>query len=548
MDSCLALLAGIRNGTREFEGVTNETLALTGWLWDGPIALLSKDVPRDSITAMTYEGCRKLCAGTEMNTPKAALTITTTWIFPLAILFGLPYDSLHCKKFRKTVSALSNWLGSPQTAITSTIFNFDQIRKCHRQSSNGTPEDTYYVLSCFNQFTLPTEGGDSQLNGRFAKTLIYGLFRPLRDPDDDADIQYTKQLLALLAFQLRLLRRRGVVPMMLSLGTFLAAFVFSIYQAFGATGEGVDVTALTLGLLYSWLPMLVICSIVDRNPVSSDRIQELMSRWLFNVEAVRKWKMAGADPATKIEWWKDSVPTHFKLRDFVGQGRRMHYCGLAHATMFCVTDPKHIDDSNGLDEYDVLAQQVIEKLNGRRPGLWFSSAVRAFLLVWLQIFMSFLVAITSPTAGIGCWSGSIMLFGVLTSFSWFVSLFKKSCGPKLRIVCHTVNITAILFLIFLTGLTQLTGAMNNCYCNTNWFAYPHSGGYMAFGAYEFIRSNYDVVAPCAVAAAVGLSVPMGFFAFEMLWWTKCKHLWKTNERDRPIPLSTLVQADMNWLQ
>jgi hypothetical protein len=59
MDSCLALLAGIRNATRELWGATHETLALTRWLRDGPIALLNKDVPRDSITAMTYEGMLK---------------------------------------------------------------------------------------------------------------------------------------------------------------------------------------------------------------------------------------------------------------------------------------------------------------------------------------------------------------------------------------------------------------------------------------------------------------------------------------------------------
>ncbi|KAK0614395.1 hypothetical protein B0T14DRAFT_539890 [Immersiella caudata] len=520
MDSCLALLAGIQNGTREFEGVTNETLPSTGWLWDGPIALLSKDVPRDSIIAMTYAGCRKLCS-TEMNSPKAVLTITTTWIFPLAILFGLPYDSLHYKKFRGTVSALSNWLGSPQTAITSTIFNFDQIRKCHRLASKGTPEDTYYVLSCFNQFTIPMQGSGPEVNEQFVTTLIYGLFRPLRDgpqnfDQKNIDIEYTKQLLALLASQLRLLRRRGVVPMMLSLGTFLAAFIFSIYLAFGSAGEGVDVTALTLGLLYSWLPMLVICTIVDRNPVSSERVQELMSRWLYNAEAVRRWKIEGASPSKRIRWWTDGIPQHFKLGGFA-------------------------------NNYERLAQQVVAKLNGRRPGLWFSSAVRAFLLVWVQIFMAFTVAITSPTAGIGCWSGSIMFFGVLSTFSWFVSLFNKSCGPKLRILCHIVNIIAILFLIFLTGLI-LTGALNNCYCNTNWFAYPYSGGYMAFEAYEFVRSNYDVVAPCAVAASVGFVVSMGFFLFEMTWWMKCKHLWKTIERDRPIPLATRVRADMTWLQ
>ncbi|KAK0642955.1 hypothetical protein B0T16DRAFT_437739 [Cercophora newfieldiana] len=525
MDSCLNLLAGIRNGTQEFRGVTNETLASTGWWWDGPIALLNKGVPRESITAITYKGCLELCGGTELNRPKAALIIATTWIFPLSILFCLPYDSLRRNKLWGTLGAVSNWLGSPPTAIASTIFNFDQIRKCHRLARHGIPEDTYYVLSCFNQFALPMQGNDrdSTLNNKFATALIYGLFRPLRDgPENHSpgnlDIELTKQLLAVLASNLRLLRRRGIVPMVLSLGTFLAAFVFSIYLAFGATGEGVDVTGLTLGLLYGWLPMLVICTIIDRNPVSSDRVRELMSRWLFNVEAVRLWRLQGAGPMSQIEWWTATTPPHFKIGDFVGQGRQMHYCGLAHAITICGANPEEIDDTNGLKGYDELAYRVVLKLDGRRPWLWFSSAFRAMFLVWAQLFMSFAIAFSSPTVGIGCWSGSIVFFGVLASFSWFVSLFKKSCGPRLRVLCHIVNVTAILFLVFLTGLV-------------------------------FVRSNYDVMVPCSLATAVGLSVSLGFFVFEMVWWMKCKHLWRTTECGRPIPLDTRgVRVDMSWLQ
>jgi len=200
----------------------------------------------------------------------------TTWIFPLAILFNLPYESLHKKKLRGTIAAVSNWLGSPQTAMTATLFNFDQIRACHREASAAKCDDTYYVLSCFNQFELPLSEDGTELHHDFVAVLIYGLFRPLRDgprnsQEENLDIELTSQLLALLASQLRLLRRRGVVPMMLSLLTFLAAAVISIVLAFGELGDGIDVTSLTLGLLYSWVPILVICTIVDRNPVSSER-------------------------------------------------------------------------------------------------------------------------------------------------------------------------------------------------------------------------------------------------------------------------------------
>ena len=214
-----------------------------------------------------------------MHTPKDALNIVATWIFPLAIFFSLPYESLHLKKLHGTLSAVSNWLGSPPTAMTATIFNFDQIRKCHRRSTGSTEwEDSYYVLSCFNQFSLPMQADEDKpndekkLNDKFIKTLVYGLFRPRKVDADEGhdmkdDIEYTRQLLAMLASQLRTLRRRSVVPTIFSLGTFLVGFVISIVLAFG---EGGDTTSMRLALIYTWLPMLVICTIVDRNPISSE--------------------------------------------------------------------------------------------------------------------------------------------------------------------------------------------------------------------------------------------------------------------------------------
>ncbi|KAK0621830.1 hypothetical protein B0T17DRAFT_600607 [Bombardia bombarda] len=552
--SCQATLGGIQNGTLTVLGINSTNLATSGWIWDGPIALLNKNFPREDITAITYKGCVELCGDyTELNTPKTALGIITTWIFPLAILFSLPFESLHLRKLHGTLAAVSNWLGSPQTAMTATIFNFDQIRKCHRRAERGVREDTYYVLSCFNQFELPMRGGS--LDDEFAATLVYGLFRPLRDGaanrrPGNADIEYTRQLLAALAAQLRLLRRRGVVPTMLSLGTFLVASVISIVLAYGEIVEGIDVTSMVLGLLYSWLPMLVICTIIDRNPVSSERTAELMSRWLYNVNVVRTWRTKGVAnmPAPGPDgWWDNEVPPHFRIEGFIGQGRRMQYCGLVHAMLSCVKEPHRIDDAAGLRRYDELARDVVTRLDGRRPGLWYSSALRAMFLVWVPILMAFVVAFTSPTVGLGCWSGSFLVFGGLGSFSWVVSVCKKDCGPKLRGLCHAVNMLSVVFVVFITGLV-LTGGMSNCYCSTTWFAYPLSGGYMTFESFEAVRAHYDVTVPWALAASVGFGLALVVFLVEIFWWVKCKHLWKTQERERPIPLDTPVRANMDWLQ
>ena len=194
---------------------------------------------------------------------------------------------------------MSNWLGSPQTALTATIFNFRQISECQRRvvaavrngeegrvagksSRRGsgtirssTTCDVYFILSCMNQFELPAT---PQLRRRFLEVLVYGLFRPLTaesaaDEDDSeaADAVLLRELAATMAFQLRMLRRRGVIPTLGSLATFLIAFVFSVVLAFDDLGDRTTAHSLGIGLLFGWLPLLIISSIIDRNPVSADR-------------------------------------------------------------------------------------------------------------------------------------------------------------------------------------------------------------------------------------------------------------------------------------
>ncbi len=85
------------------------------------------------------------------------------------------------------------------------------------------------------------------------------------------EVILTREILSELAYQLRMLRRRGVIPTMASLGTFIAAFVISIVLSFADAGQYATVEPLGLGLLFGWLPVLVIFAIVDRNPVSAGR-------------------------------------------------------------------------------------------------------------------------------------------------------------------------------------------------------------------------------------------------------------------------------------
>jgi hypothetical protein len=259
---------------------------------------VTRDLGAGTTQTDKVRGCTTICGNkVELNTAPTSLNIAATWIFPLAILLSLPYDSLHRKKYRKSLEALSNWLGSPQTSLTATIFNFRQLSECQRRvvaavrsgqegrvagkSRRGsgtihssTTCDVYFILACMNQFELPST---PELRRHFLEVLVYGLVRPLTvvesgDEDDGAaDAVLLRELAATMAFQLRMLRRRGVIPTLGSLATFLIAFVFSVVLAFDDLGDRTTAHSLGIGLLFGWLPLLIISSIIDRNPVSADR-------------------------------------------------------------------------------------------------------------------------------------------------------------------------------------------------------------------------------------------------------------------------------------
>jgi hypothetical protein len=223
-----------------------------------------------------------------------ALGITSNWVLPIiALLAALPYESLHRRndgapwyegKLARTLAALLNWLGSPQTALTATLFNIHQIRKCmHATSSSGmgvsgdnelqhVKRDAYYVLSVLGQFKLKTP---NRLHDRFLVVLTYGLFRPLISGGMETDVPLarskTRELLQEMAFQLRMLRRRGVYPTFVSIFVFFVAFGVSLVFAFADVGERTTAHSLALGILVSWLPLMVLFTILDRNPVSADR-------------------------------------------------------------------------------------------------------------------------------------------------------------------------------------------------------------------------------------------------------------------------------------
>jgi hypothetical protein len=140
-------------------------------------------------------------------------------------------------------------------------------------------------LSCVNQYyyyryaTLSSDKIEAKkLEDRRNRALFFGLFRPLSTRTSleqrtslPVDVTETRFLLASLANHFCMLRKRGVIPMIISLIWFFLSFIISLVLAFQQVGKSTTGHSLGLGLVLSWLPAFVLMTIVDRNPVSPMR-------------------------------------------------------------------------------------------------------------------------------------------------------------------------------------------------------------------------------------------------------------------------------------
>lgn len=133
---------------------------------------------------------------------------------------------------------------------------------------------------------------------------------------------------------------------------------------------------------------------------------ELISRWLYNVEAVKEWsarvnKINGGNSSEDgppgeppIAWWNTTtkIPEELKVQDFIGQGRCIEYCGLPHAVM-AATDGADFGtvSTDGLDKH---AAEVAAQLRKGKPLAWYVVAALSLPLVWTAIMSAFTVSFT----------------------------------------------------------------------------------------------------------------------------------------------------------
>ncbi|OAG05775.1 uncharacterized protein CC84DRAFT_1186919 [Paraphaeosphaeria sporulosa] len=221
----------------------------------------------------------------------------TTWILPiLGTLLQAPFES---NAFWRTVKAVNRWIGSPMSSFASILCNIEY--KMKPVTSMAKEAEGLLRIALFSEeLTLPGS----------RKTL--------------------SQLHAKLTNDLRSNRRRGVVPI------FISTLWFLLVWQYLDIGSNVQAHILAMGLFLAWFPVLILCSILDRNPMGSDNIQRKLNK-LFDLvcmslqdETTRYRYIAsfnGQPHAAQMAYWVEKISAkaqyiqHSYFCGFAGQAR-----------------------------------------------------------------------------------------------------------------------------------------------------------------------------------------------------------------------------------
>lgn len=200
----------------DYKANTSEGQSLRDqWGWHGPIVGLS----RNNLTQISREGCVHLCgSGIDYYPWDDASSTITTWVLPVVgTLLQAPFES---NAFKRTIWAITRWVGSPIAAISYILWNikvsakaalivdmavkFDQTPD--RKTDFGSMRDSMYLLLAMTQYTMKSTAIEKEAEG-LLRIVLFSKDLELTDTD-----KTLRQMRRILARELREMRRRGVVP------------------------------------------------------------------------------------------------------------------------------------------------------------------------------------------------------------------------------------------------------------------------------------------------------------------------------------------------
>ena len=214
---------------------------------------------------------------------------------------------------------------------------------------------------------------------------------------------------------------------------YLFSFAISIQSAFGQLGENTTAHDLALGSLLGWLPILVLCGIVDRNPVGSDDIRkrlnelvDIVANSLRDPVVIQEFMTTFASPKApemrkRVE--RISEEAEFLMGDFftgfAGQGRvRWHY-GAAQPILSDIENTYLAEHGRNWMQHEAEARTELVLGSSGRGLFWFDfrqlwQITAAVIIVGGCAFGALILSYFTPTVGLGCRSLGYLIFFIVS--------------------------------------------------------------------------------------------------------------------------------------
>ncbi|KAI9813607.1 MAG: hypothetical protein M1827_003677 [Pycnora praestabilis] len=509
--------------------------------------------------------CETLCgSGPDYYAWDHASSTITTWVFPaIGLLLQAPFES---NQRRKTLLVLCRWMGSPIASLSYIFWNIKVTGKCALMSDMSVNfrepmvvkgyddfakmRDSLYILSVMNQYVLePSTPGIEA--GSLLRVALFS--EELSLPSKALGEKRRK-----LALDIRKDRRRGVVAVFISMMWFLFSLIISIQQSFSAVGENETAHDLAMGFLLGWLPVLILASIVDRNPGRATEIRLKLNKFLTLVlEALedpkkRKSLEASGEAEEGDFSWISGFQSEINYQrehslrhdytpfftQFAGQGRvRWHY-GVAHPILSSIETAfiarygrgwlkarkvrhalvvgTHKDSEDEIRRFDVRESWQI---------------LSAMITVGAPITGAFIISYMTPTVGLGCRSGGYVVYFTIAMGTFVVEMLiwyltsrmslqaRQEWRLRFNRILSFADFVNTVWLIYIV-LAQTVGSYETCACQaSNWAG----GGYLDFDDFSYYGAHdawvYWTVGTCIGCVAMGIGC-----AFIVAEWCTQSHL------------------------
>lgn len=297
-------------------------------------------------------------------------------------------------------------------------------------------------------------------------------------------------------------------------------------------------------MVLSWIPIFVLCNIVDRNPVSADDVRRKINLYLSEVRNALLDPSTRADLAARIEVssqyyiWNDIVSGEPRLKgdvfeEFNGQGRfHWHHAVAGPILAGIEVHVASVGRSWLTDDLQTWRALLLEM--APQGIFWHDSrkwwrAAEAMIVVLGTAAGAFWLRFWTPTVGLGCHSGGYMIFVILSCFNFVAEMilwhvlssvekvrFKK-VAEALLILCETAN---TVWLLYIT-LAATFGFYETCSCLAG--TWDPLGGYIDLA--DLNGEEIISVLPFWISGTIASLLVLSWATILVVWeWCEQSHL------------------------